>query len=67
MREYLIYPNGDYYSAEEYDEFPSGMSDDFYILEVPDDTEDDDQYILEHTTAVNLGFGCEQRTLGPLA
>ena len=67
MREYLIYPNGDYYDAENYDEHPSWHSDDYYVLEVPDEVEDDDQYIEEHINAVDLGESCEQKTLGPLA
>lgn len=63
-RDYMIYPDGDYFSCEEYDEWPSYKSDDFWVLEVPDEVEDDDEYIYEQITAVNLGSNCEQKTMG---
>lgn len=61
--EYMVYADGDYYSSEEYDEHPSYKSDDFYILEVPEDV-DVDEFITEYLTAVDLGVSCEQRQKG---
>lgn len=67
MLEYMIYPNGDYYSCEDYDEHPTWASDDFYILEIPEDVEEVEEYIIEHLMAVDLGDSCEIKTKGPLA
>lgn len=61
MREFMVYPDGDYFDCDEYDEHPSWKSDDFYILEIPEDVEDPEDYIEEHLLAVDLGSSCEKR------
>lgn len=63
----MIYPDGEYFSCENYDEHPSWKSDDYYILEIPDTVDDVDDYIVEYLTEVHLGESCEQRSRSSVA
>ena len=58
MLEYEVQENGDY---QLYD---GNLQDGSWILELPEDVDDVDEYIVEQITAVDLGNSCEQRTRG---
>ena len=67
MIEYMVYPDGEHFSCEEYDEHPSWKSDDYFILEIPDEVNDVDNFIYEYLTEVDLGDSTEQRSRSSVA
>lgn len=62
--EYCVWADGTTILAEEYSyEEYSFMSDDYLVLEVPEDIEEPEEWIYEQINSVNLGLCCEQRKI----
>ena len=64
MIEYNVWADGTTVLAEDYSyEEYSFMSDDYLVVEVPDDVEDPEEWLYEYINSVNLGASCEQRKI----
>jgi|TARA_B110000908_G_C10259179_1_gene457859 hypothetical protein len=62
--DYCVWADGTTILSEEYNyEEYSFMSDDYLIVEVPDDEEDPEEWIYEYINSVNLGISCEQKKI----
>jgi len=61
--DYNVWADGTIIAADEYSwEEHSFMSDDYIVIEVPEDVDCPEEWIHEQLTSVDLGESCEQRT-----
>lgn len=63
MTEYNVWADGTVIAAEEYcwEEY-SFMSDDYLVVEVPDNVDEPEDWVYEQMHSVDLGNSCEQQT-----